>query len=347
MRLPVSAPSTAPRVASRPQPNDCARARSVNCAPAPGFERLPQELVVRIADYVVAQETPCKVLAAVSYHLRSSMIDYAMHRALGTRLVESPKPAVLPQTEWLALTDACTWLESIAATQHKAPQRSTAASRARTKLPDRPAQIHNRLALSADAHRQVQLASSHLKQIGPRALWTLLMPWLKMHSQLGLGVQASCAVDKIILAYRTGARLLDLSGLHLHSVPDCVTLLTQLRHLYLRDNRLKTLPADFGQLTQLQHLWLGDNQLTDLPRSVASLQALRMLSIYNNDLSNLPYAVLRLANLETLDLSYNSFAGFPNGITTLPRLKRLKLDSHLSSLLHDDRARALGIYVTL
>ena len=60
------------------------------------------------------------------------------------------------------------------------------------------------------------------------------------------------AEQKIEAARRSGAKVLNLSGMNLTELPESLGQLTQLQSLDLFDNRLTTLPEWLGRLTQLK-----------------------------------------------------------------------------------------------
>lgn len=143
------------------------------------------------------------------------------------------------------------------------------------------------------------------------------------------------ARQKIKDAFTNGDRTLDLSGLHLTSLPPIVTHMTTIEALDLSGNdlvRLPPLPAD------LKTLDVNNNALTaisKLPQSIRSLHAnhnqitaiahlphyLRTLDIADNQLSGLPALP---GTLQELDMSNNNI----RLLLTLPAtLKRLKAEN--------------------
>ena len=64
-----------------------------------------------------------------------------------------------------------------------------------------------------------------------------------------------------------------LRGNKLTSLPAEIGQLTALEWLNLRYNQLTSLPAEIGQLTSLTELWLSLNQLTSLPAAIRELRA--------------------------------------------------------------------------
>jgi hypothetical protein len=100
--------------------------------------------------------------------------------------------------------------------------------------------------------------------------------------------------------------LLNAANNRLHSVPESLGSLTQLRLLGLRSNELKSLPERlFARLSSLESLFLTENELTSLPESIGACLSLRKLQCGRNKLASVPDSLLRLPQLEMLRLSCN------------------------------------------
>ncbi|MEH2043073.1 leucine-rich repeat domain-containing protein [Nostoc sp.] len=130
-------------------------------------------------------------------------------------------------------------------------------------------------------------------------------------------------------AARDEARILDLSGKGLTTLPAEIGQLSNLIGLDLSKNQLTTLPAEIGQLSNLDWLLLSDNQLTTLPAEIGQLINLSKLILSNNQLTTLPAEISQLSNLSKLILSNNELTTLPaeigqlinlsnNELTTLP-----------------------------
>jgi Leucine-rich repeat (LRR) protein len=76
--------------------------------------------------------------------------------------------------------------------------------------------------------------------------------------------------------------------------------LTQLKHLWLQENKLTALPKEIGELVGLETLSLHSNQLTTLPKQIEQLQKLTELDLRNNPLTHLPDSIGELQNLQVL-----------------------------------------------
>ncbi|KAK0422651.1 hypothetical protein QR680_007699 [Steinernema hermaphroditum] len=80
-----------------------------------------------------------------------------------------------------------------------------------------------------------------------------------------------------------------------------------LAFLDLRNNQLRTIPANVGRLSCLRDLKVDNNQITDISEEIAFLPRLLTLSCSNNKLKCIP-ATLQLCRLASLDFSDNELA---------------------------------------
>ena len=128
---------------------------------------------------------------------------------------------------------------------------------------------------------------------------------------------------------RTGVIDLDLSGLGLTSLPESLRQLSQVQHLSINDNKLKTLP-DLRPLSQLRFLFADRNQLTEFPALPDSLQH---LDLSNNQLTSLPDTIGQLTQLGHLELGSNQLTALPQSIGQLQDLQTLNaFDNQLTAL---------------
>ena len=108
------------------------------------------------------------------------------------------------------------------------------------------------------------------------------------------------------------SNLNDLRKLYLEwnqitELPDSFTELTALVQLYISNNQLSTLPENFGDLDNLYILDLGYNQINQLPNSIVDLNNLGYLWLFNNQLTELPENFCALE----LDWSGDDYFGYP------------------------------------
>tara|TARA_B100002051_G_scaffold230330_1_gene227821 strand:+ start:11258 stop:12589 length:1332 start_codon:yes stop_codon:yes gene_type:complete len=83
-------------------------------------------------------------------------------------------------------------------------------------------------------------------------------------------------------------RSLYLEWNQIETLPDSFTNLTKLVNLYISNNRLTHLPDDFGNLVNIYILDLGYNQIDGIPESILNLDILTYLWIFNNQIMELP-----------------------------------------------------------
>lgn len=73
-----------------------------------------------------------------------------------------------------------------------------------------------------------------------------------------------------------------------------------MQELWLKDNRLASLPEELGACTKLNRLWLDDNRLEALPESTTRLTALQELYAPHNRLRSLPRGLAQMPALRKL-----------------------------------------------
>ncbi len=117
--------------------------------------------------------------------------------------------------------------------------------------------------------------------------------------------QNNVARQRIDEAFRTQAKHLNLSYLHITTLPREIGRLSNLESLNLSQNELSTLPREIGELYNLQRLDLSGNPLVELPPEIGNLSKLTHLRLFNCRLSNLPSEIGKLTNLIELDLFHN------------------------------------------
>ncbi|XP_071039036.1 leucine-rich repeat-containing protein 1 isoform X2 [Parasteatoda tepidariorum] len=136
---------------------------------------------------------------------------------------------------------------------------------------------------------------------------------------------------------------IDLSGNSIHTLPESVGHLKELRFLDMgsaldelernrfiaNGNNLKHLPDSFTCLENLIKLELDENQLCELPTDFGSLLGLTYLDICHNDLKKLPDSFSLLKNLKICLLSMNYLTELPQNFGMLCSLEDLKLDHNM------------------
>lgn len=100
---------------------------------------------------------------------------------------------------------------------------------------------------------------------------------------------------------------LNLSRNKIGALPSTICRLTQLRRLYINDNRLDFdgIPSGIGKLCSLEIFSASNNQLEMVPEGLCRCGALKKLNLSTNRLITLPDAIHLLSDLDQLDLRNN------------------------------------------
>lgn len=131
--------------------------------------------------------------------------------------------------------------------------------------------------------------------------------------------------SRIRQAYQNNMTSLNLSGMKITCLPDCVGRLSQLEHLDLSRTVLTSLPNTIGQLASLKSLNVSRTALSVLPDTLGDLLALQYLNLSRSLLMTLPDTLGRLVNLQHLNLSRTLLAELPKTIGNLSRLRQFNL----------------------
>jgi len=92
-----------------------------------------------------------------------------------------------------------------------------------------------------------------------------------------------------------------LDNCNLKQFPIIVFKLTNLRILYLYNNKITEIPNSIASFTNLQTLSLSYNQITKIPDGIASLTHLQTLYLFHNQISEIPEW---LKDMKIKDLCY-------------------------------------------
>ncbi|XP_050034825.1 leucine-rich repeat-containing protein 58 [Dermacentor andersoni] len=207
------------------------------------------------------------------------------------------------------------------------------------------------------APRSLRLERNRLERLPSAALAPL---GLRLHTLdvsnnglTSLGEQLPCPSLRVLLA--RGNRLnelpkqmpapllvLNLSGNQFTTLPDQLTQLNELRHLYMGGNMLDQLPDCVGNMLSLEALYLGGNQLEELPASLGRLWRLRSLCLSGNRLASVPASLADLRSLRSLALHDNRLRTLPPGLVRLGQLVELSLRGNplVGRFVHDLTYRA-------
>uniref|UniRef100_A0A8C8BKZ8 Leucine rich repeat containing 40 n=1 Tax=Otus sunia TaxID=257818 RepID=A0A8C8BKZ8_9STRI len=123
-------------------------------------------------------------------------------------------------------------------------------------------------------------------------------------------------------------RQLDCSKNYLETVPSKLATMASLEQLYLRKNKLRSLP-EFPPCELLKELHAGENQIEILnAENLKHLNSLSVLELRDNKIKSVPDEITLLQKLERLDLANNDISRLPYTLGNLPQLKFLALEGN-------------------
>ena len=105
--------------------------------------------------------------------------------------------------------------------------------------------------------------------------------------------------------------------IQIHTIPESIGNLDDLRKLYLEENNITVLPDSFSNLTALVQLYISFNQLTTLPENFGNLTNLYILDLGYNNINNLPESFLDLSSMTYLWLFNNQLTSLPENFCSL------------------------------
>lgn len=114
----------------------------------------------------------------------------------------------------------------------------------------------------------------------------------------------------------------------LTTLPPWMIELFNVTNLYMYGNLIKDLPPEFGGMSQLMVLDLSANKLEHVPACIGNLSNLKFLLLNDNSIERLPAELENLHNLETLSVCGNKLLVLPEWLGSLPRLKALNADNN-------------------
>jgi internalin A len=144
-------------------------------------------------------------------------------------------------------------------------------------------------------------------------------------------------------ALRSNSIELDLRRLNLTTLPESISLLSNLRQLLLGNNQLTVLPESITQLSNLEILEASHNQITVIPESIGYLTSLEHLELSNNKLATIPEALNRLVRLENLHIRSNQITFIPESIGQFTKLNQLGLAYNLLTSIPDFFAKVVHL----
>ena len=128
--------------------------------------------------------------------------------------------------------------------------------------------------------------------------------------------------------YAQQMRILDLSANHLFR---CVRLLPDpsLRTLVYQLTLFRLPSPELAAFSNLKSLFLNQNRLVGLPDCLGALVKLECLSVSYNFLESLPDSIANLKSLREVKLASNRFHNFPEKLSELPNLELLDLSANV------------------
>lgn len=121
---------------------------------------------------------------------------------------------------------------------------------------------------------------------------------------------------------------LNLSNLQLFDLPDEIGRLTNLKVLWITDNKLKALPKGFKKLSNLKSLNLSKNRFAEFPIEITELSRLDLIDFSFNNLSDLPYQFSNLKRINYIFFSNNKFNHFPICLRHLTAIEKLDISDN-------------------
>lgn len=116
-----------------------------------------------------------------------------------------------------------------------------------------------------------------------------------------------------------------IAGPKLQSIPPEICLLHKLTCLDANNNRLMTIPKEISLLTNLKQLYLHGNKLKsiNIPDEIYTLSELRNLSFTGNPMEEISPKICQLKKLETLYVSSTLLKSLPKELGNLYNLRQI------------------------
>jgi Leucine-rich repeat (LRR) protein len=146
--------------------------------------------------------------------------------------------------------------------------------------------------------------------------------------------------------------VLNVSRNELHSLPEWLGSMTNLRELDISENtQIKSLPDNFNRLCNLETLHISDTNIVKVPQYIREFKKLKILSLgyvylenkpitvgqwigelskleslYLFSVKNIPESICNLQNLKRLEIKYSKITTLPKSIGKLSTLKELTIE---------------------
>ena len=122
----------------------------------------------------------------------------------------------------------------------------------------------------------------------------------------------------------------------------------ELNCIFLRNNRIVSLPHSFGRLEHLTSLYLDNNKFLLFPEALRQLTNLKLLHLSDNQIEVIPEWIGVLTKLEYLYISRNHISSIPRSMTNLKCLESLGLSGNVPGIKElPDWVREINCFVDI
>jgi hypothetical protein len=112
------------------------------------------------------------------------------------------------------------------------------------------------------------------------------------------------------------------------TIPKSITILQQLKTIYLDGNNITQFPEALLTLANLEELSLAINKIKTIPKNIYKLRQLRTLKLFNNQISELPQQLSKMKNLKNLYLFKNRISKVPDVLSSIKNIEFISLESN-------------------
>jgi internalin A len=163
-----------------------------------------------------------------------------------------------------------------------------------TALPESLGQLAQLQSLNLSRNQLVALPEyvGHLKQL--QDIWLNDNKFASLPESLGLLEN----LNRLMLSNGE-------EGIPLGNLPDWISRLENLEHLWAQSCNLKNLPEWIGELSKLEDLVVQDNEITELPSSMQQLKHINHLAIDTNHIVDLPIWLVKFEKLKHFSIGNN------------------------------------------
>ncbi|VDN07584.1 unnamed protein product [Thelazia callipaeda] len=149
-----------------------------------------------------------------------------------------------------------------------------------------------------------------------------------------------------IFAVNKSLNYIELAGLNITLLHQCIGKASKLKKLILYNNSLTHIPEEIGGLKELVFLDISMNKIEELPNTLGTLSCLTTLLLANNNITSLP-DISGLVSLQHLDVSHNQLTDFPTLFCYQSKLQTLILNSNKIKSIPSEIDALSGILKTI